>query len=98
MIMSRYFVTHVHTPETCPAKNPEMGQMLLTHLSRMNARKYGIDLQGEAVLDGKHTLNLIIEARDKDSIEKFMQPFAMAGSVEITQASSCEEVVAREGC
>lgn len=96
--MSRYFVTHMHTPETCPAKDPEKGQMLLTHLSRMNARKYGIDLQGEAVLDGKHTLNLIIEAKDKDSVEKFMQPFTMAGSVEITQASSCEAVVAREGC
>ena len=62
--MALYFVSHKHTPETCPAKNPEMGQMLLTHLSRMNARKFGIDLQGEAVLDGKHTLNLIMEAKD----------------------------------
>jgi hypothetical protein len=96
--MSLYFVRHQHTPETCPAKNPEMGQMLLSHLSRMNARKFGVDLQGEAVLDGQHTLNLIMEAKDKDSVEKFMQPFAMAGSVEIMQASSCEAVVAREGC
>jgi hypothetical protein len=96
--MSLYFVRHQHTPETCPAKNPEMGQMLLSHLSRMNARKFGVDLQGEAVLDGQHTLNLIMEAKDKDSVEKFMQPFAMAGSVEITQASTCEAVVAREGC
>jgi hypothetical protein len=96
--MNRYFVSHQHTPETCPAKNPEMGQMLLTHLSRMNARKFGIDLQGEAVLDGKHTLNLIVEARDKASVEKFMEPFARAGSVEIIPASSCEAVVARAGC
>ena len=96
--MALYFVSHKHTPETCPAKNPEMGQMLLTHLSRMNARKFGIDLQGEAVLDGKHTLNLILEARDAASVEKFMQPFAMAGSVEIVQASSCEAVVSRQGC
>jgi uncharacterized protein with GYD domain len=96
--MSLYFVSHQHTPETCPAKNPEMGQMLLNHLSRMNACKFGIDLQGEAVLDGKHTLNLIMEAKDKDSVEKFMRPFAMAGSVEIVPASTCEAVVAREGC
>jgi hypothetical protein len=96
--MALYFVRHQHTPETCPAKNPEMGEMLLNHLSRMNARKFGVDLQGEAVLDGQHTLNLIMEARDKDSVEKFMQPFAMAGSVEITQASSCEAVVTRGGC
>ena len=96
--MSLYFVRHQHTPETCPAKDPQMGQMLLAHLSRMNARKFGIDLQGEAVLDGQHTLNLILEAKDKGSVEKFMQPFAQAGSVEITAASSCEEVVARAGC
>lgn len=96
--MSLYFVSHKHTPETCPAKDPAMGQMLLDHLSRLNARKFGIDLQGEAVLDGKHTLNLIMEARDQASVEKFMQPFAQAGTVEISAASSCEAVVAREGC
>ncbi len=96
--MSLYFVRHQHTPETCPAKDPAMGEMLLTHLSRMNARKFGVDLQGEAVLNGQHTLTLIMEAKDKDSVEKFMQPFAQAGSVEIVPASSCEEVVARAGC
>jgi uncharacterized protein with GYD domain len=75
-----------------------MGEMLLNHLSRMNARKFGVDLQGEAVLDGQHTLNLILEAKDKGSVEKFMQPFAMAGTVEIIQASSCEAVIERGGC
>ena len=96
--MALYFVRHQHTAETCPAKDPAMGEMLLNHLSRMNARKFGVDLQGEAVLDGQHTLNLIMEAKDKASVEKFMQPFAMAGTVEITQASSCEAVIERGGC
>jgi len=96
--MALYFVQHQHTAETCAAKDPEKGEMLVSHLSRMNARKYGIDLQGEAVLDGKHTLMLIMEAKDKGSVEKFMQPFAMAGSVEISPASECEAVVARGGC
>ncbi len=96
--MSLYLVKHQHTAETCPAKDPQMGQMLLNHLSRMNARKYGVDLQGEAVLDGQHTLMLIMQAKDKDTVEKFMQPFAQAGSVDITPASSCEAVVGRGGC
>jgi len=96
--MALYFVRHQHTPETCPARDPAMGEMLLNHLSRMNARKFGVDLQGEAVLDGQHTLNLIMEAKDRASVEKFMQPFAMAGSVDITQASSCEAVIQRGGC
>jgi uncharacterized protein with GYD domain len=96
--MSLYYVRHQHTPDTCPAKDPKMGSMLLAHLSRMNAQKFGINLEGEAVLDGQHALVLILRAEDRAKVEEFMQPFAMAGSVEITPASECEAVVARAGC
>ncbi len=96
--MSLYFVRHQHAPETCPAKNPEMGQMLLQHLSKANARKFGIELHGEAVLDGQHTLVLILEAEQKEYVEQFMTPFIQAGSVEILPASACEAVVERAGC
>ena len=96
--MSLYFVRHQHSAETCPAKNPEMGQMLLQHLSQQNARKFGVDLLGDAVLDGQHTLVLIAEAEDQEYLQNFMQPFAQAGSVEITPASTCEAVVERQGC
>ncbi len=96
--MSLYFVRHQHTPETCPAKDPEMGQMLLQHLSKTNARKFGVDLIGDAVLDGQHTLVLIADVEDKEYLENYMQPFAQAGSVEILPASTCEAVVARQGC
>ena len=96
--MSLYFVRHQHSAETCPAKNPEMGEMLLQHLSKANARKFGIELHGEAVLDGQHTLVLILEAEEKEYVEQFMTPFAQAGSVEIMPASACEQVVARAGC
>ncbi len=96
--MSLYFVRHQHTAETCPAKNPEMGQMLLQHLSKPNARKFGVDLLGDAVLDGQHTLVLIAEVEDKEYLVNFMQPFAQAGSVEIMPASTCEAVVERQGC
>jgi len=96
--MSLYFVRHQHTPETCPARDPEMGQMLLQHLSKSNARKFGVDLIGDAVLDGQHTLVLIADVEDKEYLENYMQPFAQAGSVEILSASTCEAVVARQGC
>ncbi len=96
--MSLYFVRHQHSAETCPAKNPEMGQMLLQHLSKANVRKLGVDLLGDAVLDGQHTLVLIAEAEDREYLQNFMQPFAMAGSVEILPASTCEAVVERQGC
>lgn len=96
--MSLYFVRHQHSAETCPAKNPEMGQMLLQHLTKANARKFGVDLLEDAVLDGQHTLVLIAESEDEQYLHNFMQPFAMAGSVEIFPASTCEAVVERQGC
>jgi uncharacterized protein with GYD domain len=96
--MSLYFVRHQHTAETCPAKNPEMGPALVQHVTKANARKFGVDLIGDAVLDGQHTFVLILEAEDQAYIEQYMQPFAMAGSVEIVPASSCETVVERQGC
>jgi hypothetical protein len=96
--MSLYFVKHQHDAETCPARDPEMGQMLLTHISHQNARKFGVNIQGDAVLDGQHTFVLILDAADKSQVENFMQPFQMAGPVEIWPASECETVVERAGC
>lgn len=96
--MSLYFVRHQHSPETCPAKDPQMGAMLLSHINPANARKMGVNVKGDAVLDGQHTFVLILEADDKSYIENFMQPFAQAGPVEITSASECEIVVERHGC
>jgi hypothetical protein len=86
--MTLFFVRHQHTPETCPAKDPAMGQMLLDHLTRQNARRFGVDLIGDAVLDGQHTLVLIAEAED----------VAYLRTIEIAPASTCEAVVARQGC
>jgi uncharacterized protein with GYD domain len=81
-----------------PAKDPEMGEMLLQPLTKQNARKFGLDLIGDAVLDGRHELVLILESEDPEYIYNFMQPFAMAGSVEVFPASTCEAVVERRGC
>jgi ribosomal protein L7Ae-like RNA K-turn-binding protein len=96
--MSLYFVHHQHSAETCPARDPEMGKMLLQHLTKANARKYGIDLLADAVLDARHTLVLIAEAEDPQYLQDFMLPFARAGTVEINAASTCEAVVERQGC
>ncbi len=96
--MSLYFVRHHHDAETCPARDPQMGAMLLSHISPLNARKFGIDVHGDAVLDGQHTFVLILGADSPDQIETFMQPFKQAGPVEIVPASTCETVVDRAGC
>ena len=96
--MSLYFIRHQHSAETCPAKDPDMGAMLLTHINPLNARKFGVDIQADAVLDNMHTLVLIVEAEQKAQIADFMAPFKQAGLVEIWPASTCEVVVERAGC
>jgi hypothetical protein len=41
---------------------------------------------------------MIVESDSPEKIEQFMQPFKMAGSVEVIPASTCEAVVERLGC
>jgi hypothetical protein len=96
--MSLYFVRHQHSDETCPAKDPQMGQMLVSHLSPANASKFGVSIHGDAVLDNLHTLVMVLEAGNQNQVDNFMQPFKMAGTVEIWPASACEVVVERGGC
>jgi hypothetical protein len=64
----------------------------------MNARKYGVRIVGDAVLNGEHTFVLILDAEDERQINEFLQPFSQAGPVEIWPASTCETVVERQGC
>jgi hypothetical protein len=95
--MSLFVVKHQHSAETCPAGHPEMGPMLAQHVSRQNAEKFGLNLQGEAVVDGAHTLFLILDG-DRERIDQFMAPFSQVGSVEVMPSSRCEQVVARARC
>jgi hypothetical protein len=96
--MSLYFIRHQHNEQSCPARDPLIGSMLVSHVSKQNALKYGINLHGDAVLDGQHTFVLIVEAENESKVEKFMQPFKRAGEVEIWPASTCEVVVDRAMC
>ena len=69
--MSLYFVRHQHAADTCPARDPVMGANLVQHVTKQNARKFGVDLLSDAVLDGRHTFVLILEAQDRTQIEQF---------------------------
>ncbi len=96
--MPLFVIQHKHAAETCPAGDPQMGPMLLKHLSPPNAAGFGVNIQSEAVIDGQHTFYLIVDATDEGKVKDFMGPFYQAGSVEIWPASSCEQVVERAQC
>jgi DMSO/TMAO reductase YedYZ molybdopterin-dependent catalytic subunit len=96
--MALFIVRHEHSAERCPAADPEMGALLLNHLSRPNVRRQGVEIHGDAVVQGAHTLYMIVESSDEDRVRSFLQPFAMAGSVEVYPASTCVRVVSSGGC
>jgi DMSO/TMAO reductase YedYZ molybdopterin-dependent catalytic subunit len=96
--MPLFVVRHSHQGERCPAQDPYMGAMLLNHLSRPNVRRHGVEILGEAVVQGEHTMFLIAEASDETHLREFLQPFQMAGSVDVFPASTCARVVASGGC
>jgi DMSO/TMAO reductase YedYZ molybdopterin-dependent catalytic subunit len=96
--MALFVVRHQHAAERCPAQDPYLGAMLLNHLSRPNVRRHGVEIRGEAVVQGEHTLYIIAEADDEGLVREFMKPFQMAGSLDIYPASTCARVVASGGC
>ena len=81
--MSLFIVRHQHPADGCPAQDPFLGASLLNHMSRPNVRKFGLEIQGEAVAQGEHTMYLIVEAVDERHLREFMHPFQMAGTVDI---------------
>lgn len=96
--MALFVVRHQHAAARCPAQDPFNGAKLLNHLSRPNVRQHGMEIKGEAVVQGEHTLYIIVDAADENRLRAFMQPFQMAGSVDIYPASTCAGVVASGGC
>lgn len=94
--MSLFVVQHKHAAATCPAGNAEMAPQLLRLLAGGPAQ--GVNILAEAVVDGGHELNMIVEARSASTVEAFMSPFARMGSVSVRPASHCETVVERGAC
>ena len=94
--MVLFLVRHEHTGETCPVADPNMGRMLLQHISEANASQMGINIHGK--MAGGHTFVAILDAENRQKVEEFMSLFAQMGSVEITAGSTCEDIVERGTC
>ncbi|MGM7778725.1 sulfite oxidase [Arthrobacter sp. KNU-44] len=92
--MALFVVRHHHSAERCPAQDPYTGAKFLNHLSRSNAIRYGVQIQGEAVVEAEHSLYLIAEASDENHLLEFMQVFQEIGHLDILPASTWARVVA----
>jgi len=96
--MALFVVRHQHEASRCPAQDPDRGAQLLNHLSRPHVRELGAEIRGEAVIQGEHTLYLIVESDDERGVRELMKPFAAAGTVDVYPASTCARVVTSGGC
>ena len=94
--MGLFVVQHRHEATSCPAANAEIAPQLLRVLASAPAQ--GVKILAEAVVDGGHELNLIVDAPSAETVEGFMAPFAQMGSVSVRAASACERVVERGAC
>jgi len=94
--MSLFVVQHKHDASTCPAANAEVAPQLLRLLA--SGAGQGVNILAEAVVDGGHELDMIVEAQTTSAVEAFMAPFAQMGSVSVRPASHCETVVERGTC
>ena len=93
--MARFVVRHAHPPERCPAQDISNGSMLLNHLSHDNAARFGVRIQGEAVVKGEHTLYLIAEAADESQLRRFLAPFEEAGKEKAAPAISTDAALSK---
>lgn len=93
------FVTeHTHPAEHCPAQNPQMAQGLLHIVNATNAKAKGITIHGDAVTNGQHHLYLIVEGENEGKVREYFAAFGQLGSLKVTPASHCEQVVGRGHC
>ena len=94
--MGMFVVQHRHEAGVCPAGDAQVAPQLLRLLA--SAPQQGVTILAEAVVDGQHELDLIVEAAEAEAVERFMTPFAQMGSVTVRAASHCEKVVERGAC
>jgi DMSO/TMAO reductase YedYZ molybdopterin-dependent catalytic subunit len=96
--MPLFILHHQHDSERCPAKDPYRGSALLNHLSPASVHQHGVQIHAEAVVEGEHSLYLIVDAADERRVRDFIKPFEACGTVNVYPASSCAKVVASGGC
>jgi hypothetical protein len=85
-----FIVRHEHEPDRCPATDPYQGAALLNQLSRQHVRRHGVEIKGEAVVQGEHTLYLIMESTDQRYVQTLLQPSPRPAAVDHTKSAGHE--------
>ena len=85
--------THVHTPESCPAHNPEgMKKMALLMTS---AEDKGIRVHGMYVSTWEHTIYGVVEAESAESLDAWLDPALEIGRATVTPVTDAVATLKR---
>ena len=77
-----FHITHVHTPEACPANNPEKVRETFGKMVG-SAEQLGVKLVGAWVDGPAHTVYFVVEADSPDQIFDFFVPTANMARAEV---------------
>ena len=91
-----FHITHVHTPETCPGKDPEkvrdtFGKMLT------NAEEIGVKMVGVWADGPSHTIFMVIETDTAEKIFDFILPGLTIGTAEVKPVQDAMALLKRYG-
>ena len=96
-LIALFVAQHRHAPEDCPALSGS-GELLLSRVSAATAARHGVTIEAEAFVSGQHVLLLVMEAADRDAVERFLASLPGPGDLVILPAFTAEEAVERGGC
>ncbi len=90
-----FHITHVHTPETCPGKDPEkvretIGKML------SGAEQLGVKLVGAWVDGPAHTVFIVVEAKSAEQLFDFFVPTANIARAEVKPVQDALSLLKRK--
>jgi hypothetical protein len=92
-----FVVQHRHPPDRCPASSGS-GPLLLSQVSAATAARFGVTIEAEALMDGEHLLLLVVQAANREAVERFLAFLPGPGYLQVLSACSAEEAVQRGGC
>ncbi len=89
-----FHITHVHTPETCPYRNPEKTRETFGKMMS-SVEQLGVKLVGAWVDAPAHTVYVVVETDSVQKIEELLAPVFKIGYAETRAVSDAAAVLKR---
>ncbi len=93
-----FVVTHTHTPEQCPAGNPERMKVIReVGPSTKFAGECGVKVLSSWIAVPEHVMYFVLEADSYDSVVKYFAPLMKIGTAKVTPVLDFADAVGLVG-